>query len=72
MNGIEGKRETFRCPSCKKKFPYWRPESLPGAKVKCCFCKTEFEDDAAKRPPAAPPAAPSPAPAPENPPTPAS
>ncbi|MGH9440878.1 MAG: hypothetical protein ACRD16_01240 [Thermoanaerobaculia bacterium] len=66
MNGIEGKRERFRCPSCRKKFVYWRPEALPGVKVKCYFCGVEFEDDAARRQ-TAPPPAPPPAPDPEPP-----
>jgi hypothetical protein len=54
------------CPNCGKVFFAWRPDAGPGAKVKCYFCKHEFEDDAARRPPAAPPppaAAPEPAPA---------
>ena len=67
MNGIDGKRETFRCPSCRKRFSYWRPDALPGAKVKCYYCGAEIEDDAAKRPPVAAPAPPA-DPAPENPP----
>ncbi len=63
MNGIDGERQRFRCPGCRKTFFFWRPAALPGAKVKCQFCRTEFEDEVAKRPPApkpaeAPPAAP--------------
>jgi hypothetical protein len=63
MNGIDGNRTTFTCPSCAKRFTYWRPEALPGAKVKCYYCGVEFEDDAARRPsaPPAPPAPPVPA-----------
>jgi len=67
MNGIDGNRETFRCPACRKRFTYWRPEALPGAKVKCYYCKAEVEDEAARRAPlapAAPPPAPAPAPSP--------
>jgi len=60
MNGIDGDRRTFVCPSCAKSFTYWRPEALPGAKVKCYYCGTEFEDDVARRPPAAPPPPPAP------------
>ncbi len=73
MNGIDGKRETYRCPACRKKFTFWRPEALPGVKVKCYWCNAEFEDDAAKRPPATPaaPPAPPPALAPESPSSPA-
>ena len=63
MNGIDGGRQKYRCPSCGKTFFYWRPEALPGAKVKCYYCRTEFEDEAAKRPPA-----PKPAEAPQAPP----
>ncbi|HKB69725.1 MAG TPA: hypothetical protein VKH46_02715 [Thermoanaerobaculia bacterium] len=55
MNGIDGNRGTFRCPKCAKRFTYWRPDALPGAKVKCYYCGADFEDDAARRPPAAPP-----------------
>lgn len=64
MNGIDGNRATFRCPECRKRFTFWRPDALPGVKVKCYYCGAEFEDDAARRPPAAAPAA---APAPANP-----
>jgi hypothetical protein len=39
------------CPSCGKVFFAWRPDELPGAKVKCYFCGNTFEDEAAKRPP---------------------
>ena len=63
VNGIDGKRQLFQCPSCRKKFFFWRPDALPGAKVKCAYCGTDFEDEAAKRAPAAPPPAPAPAPA---------
>jgi hypothetical protein len=52
MEPIEGRRQRFRCPSCRKEFFAWRPDRLPGAKVKCYFCKTEFEDEAARRTPA--------------------
>jgi hypothetical protein len=55
------------CPSCGKVFFAWRPDDLPGAKVKCYFCGTSFEDEAAKRPPLAAPPAPAPAPAAANP-----
>ena len=37
------------CPKCGKVFFAWRPDTGPGAKVKCYFCKHEFEDEAAKR-----------------------
>lgn len=65
MNGIDGNRKLFQCPKCRKKFFFWRPDALPGAKVKCSYCANEFEDEAAKRAPiAAPPAAPAAPPAP--------
>ncbi|HWC65970.1 MAG TPA: hypothetical protein VG777_07800 [Thermoanaerobaculia bacterium] len=64
MNGIDGDRKLFRCPKCAKRFTYWRPDALPGAKVKCYYCGTEIEDDAARRTPAAPPPAAAPPPPP--------
>jgi len=51
--GMKGLQKTFQCPRCGKSFTFWRPETHPGVKVKCYFCKNEFEDEAAKRPPAA-------------------
>jgi len=59
--GIRGHQQRFVCPNCGKVFFAWRPDTEPGVKVKCYFCKHEFEDEAAKRPrpqPAAAPAAP--------------
>jgi hypothetical protein len=69
--GIKGDQKKLTCPKCGKVFTAWRPDTVPGAKVKCYFCKTEFEDEAAKRqPPPKPAAAPAPAPAaPDAPPT---
>ena len=66
---MKGTQHRMVCPSCGKVFFAWRPDDLPGAKVKCYFCGTTFEDEAAKRPPLAPataaaPAAATPAPAP--------
>jgi NAD-dependent SIR2 family protein deacetylase len=52
--GIQGNQQKLTCPTCHKVFTAWRPDTAPGAKVKCYFCKTEVEDEAAKRPPAAP------------------
>ena len=55
--GIRGYQQRFVCPNCGKVFFAWRPDTEPGVKVKCYFCKHEFEDEAAKRPrpePAAP------------------
>jgi hypothetical protein len=70
--GMPGTQRRFVCENCGKVFFAWRPDTAPGVKVKCYFCKHEMEDEAAKRvrpaPPAAPAAAPSPAadaPAPE-------
>jgi len=77
--GMSGKQRRIVCANCGKVFFAWRPDTAPGAKIKCYFCKKEMEDEAAKRPrpePATPPAAaaaPAPAPspgaaaAPENP-----
>ena len=69
--GIKGDQRKITCPKCGKVFTAWRPDTAPGAKVKCYFCKTEVEDDASRRPPAAPPAAaPAAAPAPKTDPAP--
>ena len=75
---MKGKQRRLVCPNCHKAFFAWRPDELPGAKVKCYFCGHTFQDEAALRPPlpapapAAPPPAPSaPAPAPAAPPPPA-
>jgi hypothetical protein len=72
--GMSGNQKRFVCPNCGKVFFAWRPDTAPGVKVKCYFCKKEMEDEASKRtppapppappPPAAPPAAPSATPAP--------
>jgi DNA-directed RNA polymerase subunit RPC12/RpoP len=64
---MKGTQRRLQCPKCGKGFFAWRPDDLPGAPVKCYFCGTQFEDDAAKRKPVA--AAPTP-PAPEAEPTP--
>jgi hypothetical protein len=64
---MKGTQQRMVCPSCGKVFFAWRPDELPGAKVKCYFCGNTFEDEAAKRPPIAAPATPAaetPAPAP--------
>ena len=53
---MKGTQRRMTCPNCGKVFFAWRPDDLPGAKVKCYFCGHSFEDDAAKRPPLAPPA----------------
>ena len=63
---MKGTQRRLVCPQCAKPFFAWRPDELPGAKVKCYFCGHQFEDDAARRPPVAPPPAP-PAPVPEAP-----
>jgi hypothetical protein len=60
--GIPGDQHKLTCPKCGKVFTAWRPDTAPGAKVKCYFCKTEVEDEASKRQPPPPPAPP-PAPA---------
>jgi uncharacterized Zn finger protein (UPF0148 family) len=67
---VKGTQRRLECPKCGKPFFAWRPEVLPGAKVKCYLCGNQFEDEAAMRkapePPAAatPPAAVPPAAAP--------
>jgi hypothetical protein len=72
--GMTGTQRRFVCSKCGKVFFSWRPDTAPGVKVKCYFCKNEMEDEAAMRPRPAPPlAAPAPAAAPPAaPPTPAS
>ncbi len=50
--GLSGRQQRLVCPKCGKVFFAWRPDSAPGAKVKCYFCKTEVEDEAARRQPA--------------------
>jgi hypothetical protein len=69
--GIRGNQQKLTCPNCKKVFTAWRPDTAPGVKVKCYFCKTEVEDDAARRPRPEPTPAPAPAPAATPAPTPA-
>jgi len=53
---MKGTQCRMTCPNCGKVFFAWRPDDLPGAKVKCYFCGHSFEDEAAKRPPIAAPA----------------
>jgi len=53
---MKGTQRRMTCPNCGKVFFAWRPDDLPGAKVKCYFCGHSFEDEAAKRPPVAAPA----------------
>lgn len=70
--GMTGTQQRFVCEKCGKVFFAWRPDTAPGVKVKCYFCKHEMEDEAARRPrpaPAAPAAAESPKPAGEPPPS---
>ncbi len=60
--GIRGSQQRFVCPHCGMVFFAWRPDTAPGQKFKCYFCKKEMEDDAARRvPPPPPPPAPAPA-----------
>jgi hypothetical protein len=66
--GVRGNQRRLVCPNCGKVFFAWRPDELPGQKVKCYFCRHEFADEAAMRPvptplPAPPPAADASAPA---------
>lgn len=74
--GMSGVQKRFVCPHCGKVFFAWRPDTAPGAKIKCYFCKKEVEDEASKRTPPPPPpqpaaAAPAATPAPPPPPAPA-
>jgi hypothetical protein len=62
--GIRGNQRRLVCPKCGKVFFAWRPDDLPGQKIKCYFCRHEFADEAAMRPPPAPLPVPEPAPAP--------
>ena len=57
------------CPHCGKVFFAWRPDTAPGAKIKCYFCKREVEDEASMRrvEPAPAGVAPSPESKPESP-----
>lgn len=63
--GIPGNQQRLICPNCGKVFFAWRPDDLPGQKVKCYFCKHEFADEAALRPPPPVPIAAEPEPAAE-------
>ena len=47
--GIQGAQHKIVCPKCGKIFTAWRPDTEPGVKVKCYWCKTEVEDEAARR-----------------------
>lgn len=51
--GMSGHQKRFLCPNCGRVFFAWRPDTHPGQKIKCYFCKKEIEDEAAKRPPLA-------------------
>ncbi len=68
---MPGTQRRFVCEKCGKVFFAWRPDTAPGVKVKCYFCKHEMEDEAARRVRPAPPAAPTTAPADTPPATPA-
>jgi hypothetical protein len=56
--GMTGEQRRFVCTKCGKIFFAWRPDTAPGVKVKCYFCKNEMEDDASRRVPAVPAAPP--------------
>jgi hypothetical protein len=69
---MSGMQQRIVCANCGKVFFAWRPDTEPGAKIKCYFCKKEMEDEVAKRPRPEPPAAPAAPPAaPAGPATPA-
>jgi hypothetical protein len=61
--GIPGNQQRLVCPNCGKVFFAWRPDEVPGQKIKCYFCRHEFADEAAMRPAAEPIPAAAPAPA---------
>jgi hypothetical protein len=63
--GIRGNQRRLVCPKCGKVFFAWRPDELPGQKIKCYFCRFEFADEAALRPAPTPITKPEPTPAPE-------
>ncbi len=48
--GIRGNQQRLVCPNCGKVFFAWRPDELPGQKIKCYYCRHEFADEAAMRP----------------------
>ncbi len=52
---MKGTQRRMVCEKCGKVFFAWRPDTLPGAQVKCYFCGHTFADEAAKRPVPAPP-----------------
>ena len=56
--GMPGRQQRLVCPSCGKVFFAWRPDDLPGVKIKCYFCRHEFADEAAQRAVPAPPPSP--------------
>jgi hypothetical protein len=62
--GMSGTQKRFVCEKCGKVFFAWRPDTAPGVKIKCYFCKHEMVDDAAARPPASPTPAAAPSPPP--------
>ncbi|MCA1582406.1 MAG: hypothetical protein LC796_13645 [Acidobacteria bacterium] len=65
--GIKGTQHKIVCPNCKKTFTAWRPDTEPAVKVKCYFCKTEVEDEPARRVRAAAPPQETAAPVPSDP-----
>lgn len=62
--GIRGNQQRLVCPNCGKVFFAWRPDEIPGQKIKCYFCRFEFADEAAQRPVPTPIAKPAPEPSP--------
>jgi len=62
--GIRGNQQRLVCPKCGQVFFAWRPDELPGQKIKCYFCRFEFADEAAQRPVPTPIAKPVPEPPP--------
>ena len=60
---MKGPQRRLVCPRCGKGFFAWRPDDLPGARVKCYFCGNQFDDEASQRKPLEPPPPPPAAPA---------
>ena len=61
--GMSGNQQRFVCGNCGKVFFAWRPDTDPGQKIKCYFCKQELADEATTR------VRPAPVPAPPESPT---
>jgi hypothetical protein len=52
---MDGRRELFPCPACKKRFTYWVLRANEHPKVVCCYCKKESFPKGEPAPAATPP-----------------